>query len=95
MSKEELTPNQPAAPIDFTKDLSAPLLGLFGLEDKAPTPEQVDQHEAELKKHGKNYEFHRYAGAGHGFFYYDRAAYRQEQAVDGWKKVFAFLDKNL
>jgi len=28
-------------------------------------------------------------------FYYDRAAYRQEQAVDGWKKVFAFLDKNL
>src|SRR5215813_3545824 len=41
MSKEELTPNQPTAPIDFTKDLSAPLLGLFGLEDKAPTPEQV------------------------------------------------------
>jgi carboxymethylenebutenolidase len=95
MSKEELTPNQPAAPIDFTKDLSAPLLGLFGLEDKSPTPEQVDQHEAELKKHGKNFEFHRYAGAGHGFFYYDRAAYRQEQAADGWKKVYVFCDKNL
>ena len=29
-------------------------------------------HEEELKKHGKNYEFHRYDGAGHGFFYYDR-----------------------
>ena len=36
-------------------------------------PEQVNQHEAELKKHGKQYEFHRYDGAGHGFFYYDRA----------------------
>ena len=74
MSKEELNPKQPKAPIDFTKDLSCPLLGLFGNEDRSPTPEQVDQHEAELKKHGKQYEFHRYDGAGHGFFYYDRPA---------------------
>ena len=34
-------------------------------------------------------------GAGHGFFYYDRPAYRPEQAVDGWQKVFAFLGKYL
>jgi carboxymethylenebutenolidase len=95
MSKEELTPKQPAAPIDFTAGLSCPLLGLFGNEDRSPTPEQVDQHEAELKKHGKNYEFHRYDGAGHGFFYYDRPAYRIEQALDGWQKVFAFLHKQL
>ena len=95
MKQEELTPKRPAAPIDFTKDLSCPMIGLFGNDDKSPTPEQVNQHEAELKKHGKNYEFHRYDGAGHGFFYYDRGAYRQEQAVDGWKKVLAFLEKNL
>ena len=94
-SKEELTPKQPVAPIDFTKDLSCPLIGLFGNDDKSPTPEQVNQHEAELKKHGKHYEFHRYDGAGHGFFYYDRPAYRQEQAMDGWKKVWAFLDTHL
>ena len=30
-----------------------------------------------------------------GFFYYDRSAYRQEQAVDGWNKLFAFLEKHL
>ena len=95
MSKEELTPKQPVAPIDYTKDLSCPLLGLFGNDDKSPSPEQVNQHEAELKKHGKNYEFHRYDGAGHGFFYYDRSNYRQEQAVDGWKKIWAFLPKHL
>ena len=53
-SKEELTPSQPVAPIDYTKDLSCPILGLFGNEDKAPTPEQVNTHEAELKKHGKH-----------------------------------------
>jgi carboxymethylenebutenolidase len=95
MSKEELTPKQPAAPIDYTKDLSCPLLGLFGEEDKGPTPEQVTRHEQELKKHGKTYEFHMYPNAGHGFFYYDRPAYRQQQAVDGWQKVFAFFEKYL
>ena len=95
MSKEELTPKQPTPPIEFTRNLSCPLLGLFGNEDRAPTPEQVDQHEAELKKHGKQYEFHRYDGAGHGFFYYDRPAYRIEQALDGWQKVFSFFGKYL
>lgn len=95
MSKEELTPNTPVAPIEYTKDLSCPLLGLFGEEDKFPTPAQVEQQEQELKMHGKNYEFHMYPKAGHGFFYYDRAAYRQEQAVDGWLKVFAFFEKHL
>lgn len=95
MPKEDLTPQQPVAPIDFTKDLSCPLLGIFGNDDKSPSPEQVNQHEEELKKHHKNYEFHRYDGAGHGFFYYDRPAYRQEQAMDGWKKTFAFLEKYL
>ena len=95
MKKEELTPKLPTAPIEFTKNLSCPLLGLFGNEDAAPTPEQVNQHEAELKKHGKEYEFHRYDGAGHGFFYYDRPNYRVEQALDGWKKVWAFFGKHL
>jgi carboxymethylenebutenolidase len=95
MAKEDLNPKMPVAPIDLTTGLSCPLLGIFGNDDKAPTPEQVNLHEAELKKHGKNYEFHRYDGAGHGIFYYDRPMYRVEQALDGWKKVYAFLEKHL
>jgi carboxymethylenebutenolidase len=92
---EDLSPKRPVAPIDYTADLSAPLLGLFGNDDRSPAPDQVDQHEAELKRHGKDYEFHRYDGAGHGFFYYDRPNYRAEQAIDGWKKVWAFLARHL
>ena len=83
------------SPIELTKDLSCPLLGIFGNEDRAPSPEQVNQHEAELKKHGKAYEFYRYDGAGHGIFYYHRPLYRVEQALDGWSKVFAFFGKHL
>ena len=36
-----------------------------------------------------------YPGAGHGFFYYNRPMYRQEQAEDGWSKIWAFLAKHL
>jgi carboxymethylenebutenolidase len=93
--KESLTPKQPVAPVDMTRDLKAPLLGLFGNDDQRPTPADVDAHEAELKKHGKDYEFHRYDGAGHGFFYYDRPLYRQQQAMDGWGKVLEFFKKHL
>ena len=92
---DQLNEMSPVAPIDLTDGLQAPLLGIFGNDDQFPTPEQVNQHEEALKKAGKNYEFHRYDGAGHGFFYYDRPAYRQEQAVDGWSKVWAFFEKHL
>ncbi len=95
MPKEKLTPSQPVAPIDYTKDLSCPLLCLFGEEDTNPTPQQVGLLEAELKKYGKPYEFHMYPKAGHGFFYYHSSAYRPEQAVDGWKKLFGFFEKRL
>lgn len=95
MSPDQLTPKTPVSPLDFTGGLSCPLLGLFGNDDTAPTPAQVDRHETELKQLGKSYEFYRYDGAGHGFFYHDRPAYRQAQAVDGWQKVFAFLEKHL
>ena len=95
MAPDQLNANFPVSPLDYTKDLSCPILGLFGNDDSNPTPEQVNQHEVELKKHSKTYEFHRYDGAGHGFFYYHVAAYRQAQAVDGWQKTFAFLEKYL
>ena len=90
-----LDEKHPVAPLDYTKDLPCPILGLFGDQDRHPTPEQVAIHEAELKKYNKTYEFHMYEDAGHGFFYHHRPAYRQEQATDGWEKIWAFLGKHL
>ena len=95
MPAERLTDKQPVAPIDYTAELSAPLLGLFGNDDTSPPPDEVDMHEEALKEHGKAYEFHRYDGAGHGFWYYDRPAYRQEQAMDAWNKTIAFFKEHL
>jgi len=92
---EELTPQQPVPVIDMTPDLGCPLLGIFGNDDANPDVAQVNRTEEELKKHDKEYEFYRYDGAGHGFFAVDRPGYRQQQAVDGWQKVFAFYEKHL
>jgi carboxymethylenebutenolidase len=81
--------------VDKTPSLSCPLLGLFGADDKYPSPEHVKELEDALKAAGKTYEFHSYEGAGHSFFSPDRPAYRPEAAVDGWDKVFAFYGKYL
>lgn len=95
VSADRTTPRQPVPVIDMTPQLTAPLIGLFGNDDMNPSPAQVDQHEARLKELGKVYQFHRYDGAGHGFFYYHAPAYRQQQAMDGWDKVEAWFDQHL
>ncbi len=92
---EELTPRQPVAPIEFTGELQCPLLGLFGVEDTRPSPEDTARTEQALQKFGKTYEFHTYPNAGHAFFAVDRPQYRQAAAIDGWHKVFAFYGKHL
>jgi len=83
------------APIELSAGIKSPLLGLFGNDDPNPSPKQVNETEAVLKKLGKTYEFHRYDGAGHGFFAADRPAYRVEQAKAGWEKVIDFLDRTI
>ena len=93
--KSQLNAKRPAAPIDLTEELRAPLLGIFGNDDQNPNADQVNRTEATLKRLGKTYEFHRYDGAGHAFFNTSRSAHRPEQAADGWEKVFAFLRKHL
>ncbi len=92
---KDLNDRHPIAPIEYTKDLNCPLLGLFGNDDKEPDPAQVDLTEKRLKSLHKNYEFHRYDGAGHGFFDWTRPHYRPEQAMDGWKRVVSFLQRTI
>lgn len=93
---DEINEKQPKAVIDMIADLSCPLLGLFGAADSNPSPEHVARLEKELKKYGKDYKFHTYpADTGHGFFADFRPSYRQESAVDGWKRIFDFYSLHL
>ena len=92
---EKLTPSRPTAPIDLAANLNCPLIGIFGNDDRAPSPDEVDTLECTLKELGKNYEFYRYDGAGHGIWYYDKPMYRQGPAMDSFEKVMTFFERFL
>jgi carboxymethylenebutenolidase len=81
--------------LHLAPQLSGPLLGLFGKDDKYPSPDRVATLDAELTRLGKPHEFHSYDGAGHAFFAVDRPSYRPEAAVDGWQKIFGFFGRTL
>jgi carboxymethylenebutenolidase len=83
-------------PLDLTKDIAAPMIGFFGEEDTNPSPADVDAIDAELSRHGKAHEFHRYEGAGHAFLNFTNAErYRASEAKDAWEKMLAFLGRHL
>jgi carboxymethylenebutenolidase len=81
--------------VDRLPELRCPVLGLFGNEDKYPSPAQVDEFEQILTQLGKPYEFHRYDGAGHAFFAPDRPSYRVDAANDGWERIAEFFAVHL
>ncbi|HEY9473923.1 MAG TPA: dienelactone hydrolase family protein [Mycobacteriales bacterium] len=81
--------------LPLAENLSCPLLGLFGAEDRYPSPEEVATLERELTRLGKTFSFHSYEGAGHAFFSVDRPSYRQAAAVDGWERVFDWFGRHL
>jgi carboxymethylenebutenolidase len=81
--------------VGLAGDLSCPLLGLFGADDKNPTPAETAELSRALDEAGKEHEFHTYDGAGHAFFSVDRVAYRPEAANDGWQKIWDFYGSHL
>ena len=84
------------APLERVADIGCPVAGFFGNEDASPSPEEVDELESALRRHGKPHEFHRYDGAGHAFQNFanpDR--FRPEASEDAWARAVDFLDRHL
>lgn len=92
---DDLTPARPISPIDRTPEMRCPLLGLFGVEDANPSPEQVAKIEVALRSNGKTYEFHTFENAGHAFFTVDRPNYRVDASREGWKLIWDFFGRYL
>ena len=84
------------APINFAANINCPVLGMFGNDDQAPSPTDVDDYEAALKQAEVPCEFHRYDGAGHGFQdFTNPELYRETQSEDAWLKAIGFFDRCL
>jgi carboxymethylenebutenolidase len=81
--------------VDQLPNLHAPLLGLFGKEDKTPSPEHIAELDERLTALDKPHEFHSYDDAGHAFFAVNRPSYRVAAANDGWKRIEKFYGRDL
>jgi len=75
--------------------LRAPVLGLFGEEDRGIPAASVREFEAALGRLNKTASIHIYPGAGHAFANATRPSYRKEAAEDAWAKTLAFFADNL
>ncbi|MFA5352649.1 MAG: dienelactone hydrolase family protein [Thermodesulfovibrionales bacterium] len=82
-------------PIDLATQISAPVLGLYGVADLGIPADDVKDMETALRSAGKTAEFILYPGAPHAFFADYRPGYRAEAAKDAWARCLTWFNRHL
>ena len=78
------------------KKINAPILGLFGGQDRGIPADDVRKFGESLDKLGKKADIHIYPDAGHAFENpNNKQGYRADDAADAWKRTTAFLEATL
>lgn len=77
------------------KSIGAPILGIFGGEDRGIPVESVKAFEKSAAKAGKKVTMEVYPSAGHAFMNPGNKGYRPEEAADAWRKIHAFFAARL
>jgi carboxymethylenebutenolidase len=81
-----------ATDTDALKKINAPILGLFGGQDRGITPDDVHKFEAAMKQLSKKIDVKIYDDAGHAFENpNNKDGYRAADATDAWKRTVDFL----
>jgi carboxymethylenebutenolidase len=81
---------------DAIAKIHAPILGVFGGQDRGITPDDVHKFEAAMKKEGRKIDVKIYDDAGHAFENpNNKDGYRPADAADAWNRTVAFLAENL
>jgi carboxymethylenebutenolidase len=78
------------------KQINAPILGIFGAQDRGISVQDVKKFEQTLKEMGKNVQVIIYPDAGHGFENpSDPQKYRAQDTADAWLYTVEFLGRTL
>jgi carboxymethylenebutenolidase len=78
------------------KKINAPMLGLFGGQDRGITPEDVKKFQQDMEQLGKKIDVKIYPDAGHAFENpNNKQGYRAGDAADAWQRTVSFLATNL
>src|SRR5216683_3052811 len=76
--------------------INAPILGLFGAQDRGISPEDVHKFGDAMDKLGKKIDIKIYPDAGHGFENpNNKDGYREADTADAWNKTVNFLASTL
>lgn len=85
---------RPENNIEKLKLLNCEVIGFFGNKDKSPSPEIVNQFEADMISAGKKITTHKYE-AGHGFANPSNPSFNKEATEDAHQKTVAFLKSKM
>ena len=83
-----------APPLDEVPNLNAPVLGIYGGDDRRINS-GVPGLEAALQQNGKVYRIITYPGTGHAFFNDTGQRYHQESAAADWQETLGWFDQHL
>src|SRR5579872_1581067 len=76
------------------KNITSPLLIIYGDQDHSVNPERANQLEQTLKSLNKDAKLLTYAGAPHAFFNPENEKnYRPDAAKDAWEKTLEFFNQ--
>ena len=81
---------------DALKKINAPILGLFGGQDRGIPPDSVRKFEQTMKNLGKKIDVKIYDDAGHAFENpNNKEGYRAADAADAWQRTVDFFASTL
>lgn len=76
--------------------INAPLLGIFGAQDRGIPVKSVKAFEASCRKLNKAVEMHVFSNSGHAFMNENnQKSYNGKDAVEAWQESLAFFEKHL
>jgi carboxymethylenebutenolidase len=81
-------------PVDLAADLRAPVLGLYGDEDRGIPLDTVERMREAIRSAGRESEIVVYTGASHGFHADYRQSYHRAAAEDGWRRMLEWFRKH-
>ena len=85
----------PVTGFDLAKDIKIPFLGLFGENDKSPTPEDAKKFGELVKAQNPQHRDRHLSGRGPRLPRRLRPSYNKAAADDAWKRCTGWFEKYL
>ena len=82
-------------PQNRTSEFTAPVLSIFGSEDRGIPMEAVKAYQELTETEGSPHRSIVYEGAGHGFLNINSRNFSEEASKDAWQKTIEFFDQYL